>query len=275
MNFRLPAGLSREAVIGTGSYAIVAGGLDNGQSTLATAYRVDLGQGRVTRLPSMPVAVHDTAGGLVNGRPIVIGGGNASEQSVVQEWDGKRWHVIGHLPQPRSDLVAATVAGRVVVLGGYNGSRPAEPTILSSADGRRWKVIGSLPLPVRYPASTYANGSIWLFGGEINGTMQTAIQQVDPRTGRAKVVGRLPAAIGHASAVPLGDRILIIGGRRNVNTPIGHMWWFDPTTARVKPAGRLAKPLADSAVVRSEQGSYLIGGETPTMSKKIIEVSYR
>lgn len=275
VGFRLPVGLSREAVIGTGSYAIVAGGLDNGQSTLSTAYRVDLGQGRVTRLPSMPVAVHDTAGGLVNGMPIVVGGGNASEQSVVQEWNGNSWHVIGHLPQTRSDLVAATVAGRVVVLGGYNGTRPAERTILSSSDGQHWKVIGKLPVAVRYPASTVSGGAIWLFGGEVNSTMQTAIQRIDPRTGQAKVVGQLPTAIGHASAIPLGNRILLIGGRTDVNTPIDRMWWFDPRTATVRPAGRLSKPLADSAVVASGQSSYLIGGESPSMTKKIIQVSYR
>lgn len=272
--FRLPAALGREAVTSTGRYAVVAGGLVGGDSSLATAYRVDLRHGRVARLPDLPVPVHDTAGGFADG-PLVIGGGNAAEQSVVQRWDGRAWRIVGHLPQPRSDLVAATLAGRVVVLGGYNGTRAAEPGILSSTDGRTWRSIGMLPVPVRYPASALAGGAIWLFGGESSGAMRTAIQRVDPATGEARIAGRLPVPLGHAVAMPFGDRILIAGGRTGLDTLTARMWWFDPRTGRVTEAGRLPHPLADSALAHRGHTYYLLGGETPAVTSEVLRITDR
>jgi hypothetical protein len=273
--FRLPASFGREAVINTGQYQIVAGGLTGGDTSIATTYRIDLQRRRVIPMPSLPVSVHDTAGGLANGVPLVIGGGNASEQSVVQGWDGRRWLVVGHLPQPRSDIVAATVDGRVIVLGGYNGLRAAEPDILSSSNGHRWKTIGRLPVPVRYPASVLSDGTIWLFGGEIRGVMQNAIQRINPTTGDAQVVGRLPTRLGHAAAIPLRHRILIAGGRTAADKVTSRMWWFDPRTHSVRTAGRLHHPLADSAVAQSGDDFYLIGGETPSVTNSILKITYR
>lgn len=272
--FHLPTAFGREAVVTTGCRPFVAGGFVGGDSSITNAYRIDLRHGRVRTLPHLPVAVHDTAGGLA-GRPVVIGGGNASEQSVVQGWDGKAWKVVGHLPQARSDLVAANVAGRVVVAGGYNGTRPAEPAILGSADGSTWKVIGTLPVPVRYPASAVAGGAIWLLGGESGGAMQTAIQRIDPATGRTRVVGRLPHPLGHAVAIPFGTRILVAGGRTDSSTITGRMWWFDTATGAVTRAGHLPHPLADSAVAQCGDTSYILGGESSGVTDQILKVTDR
>ena len=272
--FRLPSAFGREAVINTGQYAVVGGGLLAGDTSTASAYQLDPGAAQVSAMPSLPVPVHDTAGGLASGIPIVIGGGNASEQSVVQGWNGHEWHVLGHLPQARSDLVAATVGQQVIVLGGYKGSRPAEPTILRTSNGRVWNSIGTLPVPVRYAASTVADGSIWLFGGETDNVERKAIQRVDPETGQAQLVGKLPVGLGHAVAIPLGSRILIAGGRLTPNTVTDRMWWFDPSTGAVTPAGHLPHPLADSAVTRKGDVFYLVGGETPSFTDGILAVTY-
>jgi N-acetylneuraminic acid mutarotase len=272
--FRLPAPLAREAVVGAGCRAIVAGGLVDGDSSTATASRIDLRSGRVSPLPPLTVPVHDTAG-VTAARPLVIGGGNAAEQSVVQAWDGAGWRVVGHLPQARSDLVAAVVTGRVVVAGGYDGARPAEPDILDSADGGAWRVDGVLPVPVRYPASAVVGGTIWLFGGESAGVTRSAIQRIDPATGRARLVGRLPRALGHAVAMPFGPRILIAGGRTAANAVSDRLWWFDTRTAAVTAAGRLPHPLADSALARCAGTDYLLGGETPALTDRVLRVTYR
>lgn len=270
---RLPRAVAREAVIDQGRYAVVAGGMVSGDSSTASAFRFDTEHPGASPLPSLQVPVHDTAGALAGSTPLVIGGGNAREQSVVQAWDGTRWHVIGHLPQARSDLVAAVAGGRVVVLGGYNGSRTAEPDILASRDGRSWTRIGTLPLPVRYAASTVADGAVWLFGGERDGQMQRAIQRVDPATGRARLVGHLPTPTGHAVAMTMGDRILVAGGRTGANSATDRMWWFDPTTDRLTPAGRLPAAITDSAVVQHGNRSFLLGGESPGVTTRAVEIT--
>lgn len=269
---RLPGPIAREAAVSTPAGTIVAGGLLDGDASSATTYLLTP-SGASRRMPSLPVPVHDTAGALLAGKALVIGGGNASEQDVVQEWDGHRWRVVGHLPQARSDLVAASVGDRVLVLGGYDGTRPAEPGILASTDGRRWRTIGRLPVPVRYPASTVVDGAVWLFGGERSGAEQRAIQRVDPRTGAARVAGELPVALGHAVAVPLDGRVLLVGGRTGPDTLSARLWWFDPSTGRVTPAGRLSRPLADAAVARLGTRTVVVGGESPADTDQLVEVT--
>jgi N-acetylneuraminic acid mutarotase len=273
---RLPEPIAREAVVPTtGTSVMVAGGLRPGDSSTAAAYTLDLRSGAVHALPPLAVPVHDTAGARVGRRALVVGGGNASEQAVVEASAGGRWRIVGHLPRARSDLSVAYVAGRVLALGGYNGSRPAEPDILASREGRSWSVVGRLSVPVRYAATAVAGGSVWVLGGEVAGTMQTAVQRIDPRTGQARVVAHLPHRIGHATAVAVGDRILLVGGRTGVDTPTAAMWWFDPATGAVRAAGRLPTPLADSAGVQVGDTAYLIGGETPAESRHLIALAVR
>src|SRR5689334_22141538 len=222
--FRLPAPIAREAVAGRGPVVTVAGGLLPGNGSTAAAYELDLRSGKSKALPDMHVQVHDTAGARVGSRTLVIGGGNAAEQDVVQAWNGDAWSTIGHIPQARSDLSVVSVGRSVFVLGGYSGRTVAEADILASDDGRSWKSIGRLETPVRYAASAVARGRIWLFGGERAGQMQGAIQEVDPASGRTTVVGQLRAPVGHASAVVLGSRILVAGGRGDDGSILDAMW---------------------------------------------------
>lgn len=274
-SLRLPIPVAREAVapLGGGRF-VVAGGLVGGDSSTNRAFVLDTRRGRVSPAPAMPVPVHDTAG-IVLGRPLVVGGGNSSEQDVVQARGPRGWKVVGHLPQPRSDLTAAVVGGHGLVVGGYDGVTPAMATVLSSADGVHWRAVGSLPAPVRYAAWTVLGGHLWLFGGERSGEEQDAVQEVDAR-GHARVVGHLPVALGHAAAVALGGRILLVGGRTTPDTLTDRMWWFDPATGRFTAAGHLPTPLADAAVaVDGPDRAWLVGGEHPAVTDEVLRVALR
>ena len=254
---------------------VVAGGLVPGGQSTAVTYRIEPGSGRVQPLRSLPVPVHDTAGVLLGHRPVVVGGGNATEQDVVQVRRPGGWSVAGRMPQARSDLTAVTIGDRALVLGGYDARTPAVRSILSSRDGVHWSTIGALPVPVRYAASVVSDRAVWVFGGERAGLEQRVVQRIDAATGHASVVAHLPHPLGHASAIALGRRILLVGGRVGANTVTDLMWWFDPTTHRFAPAGRLPVPLADSAVAVDGGGVYLVGGESPSMSDRVLRVALR
>jgi N-acetylneuraminic acid mutarotase len=202
---------------------------------------------------------------------LVLGGGNSAEQDVVQASGPGGFTVSGHLPQPRSDLSAAKLDGRVVVLGGYDATSVAVPGITTSRDGDRWRTVGSLPVPVRYAASAVHDDAVWLFGGERAHVMQRAVQRITP-TGRAVVVARLPVPLGHAAAVEVGSRILLIGGRLTDTTLTDRMWWFDPATRQFQRAGRLPHVLADSAVITDRGDIYLLGGESPQVTAQAIRI---
>ena len=256
---------------------IVAGGLIAGDGSTAATYRLDLASGHATKLPNLPVSVHDVAGATVGGRPVVLGGGNASEQDVIQVGGGPAgaWKVAGHLPTRRSDLSAVAAGDRVLVLGGFDGVSPALADILATSDGTTFRVVGRLSVPVRYAAVAVANGALWVFGGERSGAEVDALQRVDLRTGKSRVVGHLRYALGHASAVTIDDRILVIGGRTSTTQLTDAMEWFDPQNRRFVSAGKLPTVLADSAVVTKGHSTYLIGGESPRVSDRVIRLSFR
>ena len=274
--WRLPQPVAREAVIPqSAGRLMVGGGLLAGDVSSAASYELDLANGRATALQDLPTAVHDTAGARIGGRDVVVGGGNASEQAVLQSRFGKRWRTTGRLPGPRSDLSTVTVGATAYVVGGYDGTSPALPEVLASRDGDRWRTVARLRVPVRYAATVAQGGAIWVLGGEVSGHMVDTVQRIDPGAGRARVVGHLPRPLGHAAAVVLGDRVLVAGGRTTQDALTSRMWWFDPSTRTFTRAGRLPTPLADSAVVSAGGSAYLVGGETPGFSDRVLRLSYR
>jgi hypothetical protein len=271
---RLPEPLAREALSRTADPArvVVAGGLLAGDRSSRSTYVLDLRTGRTRPLPDLPTAVHDTAGATLAGRQVVIGGGNASEQSVVQTRRATGWRVLGNLPDARSDLGAVTGRGQVYVVGGYDGRSPALAGVLRSVDGRRWSTVARLPVPVRYAAAALVGGTLWVFGGAVAGAMRDEVQRVDLAAGRARVVAHLPYAVGHEVAVELGGRLLVAGGRTGQDRVTARMWWFRPGSGRFVAAGRLPTPLADSAVVGGGTTAYLVGGETPALSDRVLRL---
>jgi hypothetical protein len=273
--WRLPEPVAREAAVATSRGLVVAGGLAAGDQSTATAYRLDLTSGHAATLADLPVPVHDVGGATAKGEPEVVGGGNATEQDVVQKARRRGgWRISGHLPSVRSDLVAVTVGARVFAIGGYDGVTPALPDVLVSTRGGVFHAFARLRLAVRYAAVARSDGALWVFGGERNGVEVSAIQRIDLGTGRVQVAGHLPRPLGHASAVRLGSRVLLAGGRTSGTRLTAAMWWFDPAAPdAMHRAGSLPSPLADSAVVATSGAAYLVGGETPTLSDRVLRLT--
>lgn len=136
-------------------------------------------------------------------------------------------------------------------------------------------MIGSLPVPVRYAAGVVQGGAVWLFGGERSGVQQTAVQRIDPVTGSARVAAHLPRPLGHASAIALGRRILLLGGRTGPTSMTSQMWCFDPATHHFTRAGKLPVPLADAAVGVVSGVAYVVGGESPEVTDRVLSVTLR
>lgn len=288
MPYHLKTGVGRSALFDTACLllpnhtcngAIVAGGLVAGDSTTDVVQLIDFDRGSVTSLAPLAVPVHDTAGALDSAmNPLVIGGGNTSEQKVVQQYVGGKWVMIGDLPTTRSDLSALTTGSQdALVLGGYDGTTPAIGGALKSTDGRHWSDAGSLAVPVRYAAAALdAHQVVWLFGGEVAGAEQDVVQSYNPANGVSQVVAHLPMRLGHMSAAAVGDRILVLGGRTDASSGAmtDAMWWFDPATHTFTDAGRLPYPVADAMLARSHPSGflYLIGGESPHPISTILKI---
>ncbi|MDQ6686043.1 MAG: kelch repeat-containing protein [Actinomycetota bacterium] len=279
LGWTLPAPTARQALVPDGPATVVlAGGmLPDGTST-DRAVRISLPNGRSHPLPRLAVPVHDAAGGRYAGKVAVFGGGNATEQAVVQVLAGRRWQRAGSLPTTRSDLsVVATPAG-TLVLGGYDGvGTPLAILRHSATSGLHG--VGRLAVGVRYAATVLVGSSVYVFGGEVSGHELGQVQRFDvrpggvARVGRVSVVGRLPHPLGHAMAAVFGDRVLLMGGRTSADQQTGAMWWYDPATGRFSHAGRLPRPLSDAAVATVGHSAYLLGGEDPNVTGLVVRVT--
>jgi N-acetylneuraminic acid mutarotase len=274
-HWTLPVASGRQAVVQVGKQTVIlAGGLVAGDQSTDEVLRLDLAAGRTTRLQSLAVPVHDVAGGLVGGVPAVVGGGNATEQDVVQELSDSAWHVVGHLPTTRSDLSLVQQGSHAFVIGGYDGAGVPTTILSLGADGSTTPA-GHLVRGVRYAATARVGHTAYVFGGEVLGTELDGVQAVDLHTGHTRVVARLPVPLGHAMAAAVGSRILLVGGRVTPDQQTAAMWWFDPVTKRFTHAGTLPHPLSDSGVATFGHRIWLLGGEDPAVTDGVLTISVR
>jgi hypothetical protein len=226
----------------------------------------------VRRAGTLASPVHDAAGALLGGRPVLLGGGGVTELSDVRRLGrGQRWRLLGHLPGPRSDLAVCAAPGRLVVLGGYDGN--GSPTaMLSSRDGATFRPVGHLPSGVRYPGVACTGRSAWFLGGEDRGRELREVWRVDLDTGTVHPEGRMPHRLGHETVATVGNRLLVLGGRTGPKAVTDAIWWFDTATRSWTRAGRLPYPVADAASVSLGGRLFLLGGETPGFTPRVVAV---
>jgi len=258
-----------------GGQLIVAGGLQPGDVTTGRVWRIDPGTGKAHRLPDLAAPVHDVAGGVVAGRPTLVGGGSATSLSVVQRQAAAgTWKVAAHLPTARSDVSAVVVPGGLVAVGGYDGVHMPR-AVLRTSDGRHFHAIARLPHGVRYAGVALLDGQLWVLGGEASGQELREVWRVDLSSGQVTAVGRLPGPLGHEAVIPVDGRLLVLGGRTTSSTMTNRMWWFTPATRTWRKAGRLPYPLADAPTAQLGGVTYLVGGETPHFTRRVLRVTVR
>jgi hypothetical protein len=258
--WRLPSAVAGEVALAQRGRLLVIGGLDPSGASSDSILAIDPRTGDVRDRGALVQPTHDAAGAVLGGNAFVFGGGESSSYTGVEKLtSGNPPELIGNLPTARSDLAAATIAGRAYLVGGYDGSTLASD-VLATGDGRRFQPVAQLRVPVRYPAVATARGRLFVFGGETaSGQSTDVVQEVDPRAGRTRIVASLPAAIDHAAAVAFGDRIYVLGGYVG-GVASRQIVFFDPVANRVPRIGQLPLAVADAAIVRSGAGAYLIGG---------------
>ena len=258
-----------------GAGALVAGGLQPGDHSTDQILTIDLGSGPHGAVDHLPVALHDSAGAVVRGRPTVFGGGGATELSVVQQRDRSgRWRTVGNLPGARSDLSVLPARSGVLVVGGYDGANTPR-AVLRTSNGTAFSVHGQLPEGIRYAGVAIEGDTGWIVGGERDGNELDEVLQVDLRSGDIRRVGTLPHPLGHEGVVAVGGRLLLVGGRTAPDQVSDRLWWWRPPARSWTPAGRLPYPVADAAVLAHGSYLYLMGGETPAFTDRVTRVGWR
>lgn len=262
----LAAAVANEVLVTDGRQLLLLGGLDASKLSTAAVVRVDPSTGSSTAAGSLREAVHDSSGVRLGSGALVIGGGGPSENGTADAQlvaSSGASTVVGKMPEPRSDHVAAAIGGKIYVLGGYDGSKIVSD-VVSTVDGSSFVAVGTLPVPVRYPAVAVVGRSIYLFGGvaSTQGTDTAAIQRLDTATGAIGVVGQLPTTLSHASAIVLSGQIFVLGGYVNSVQLSDQILRLDPSTNTATIVARLPAPNSDAAAVVVGGRGYLVGGKS-------------
>jgi hypothetical protein len=128
---------------------------------------------------------------------------------------GGDWRSGAPLPLPRTEVTAATVAGEIVVAGGFladgSSSRRADAY---SAVRDRWRRLPDLPLAVNHAMAAGYRGRAYVLGGYAGqigaGNAVRGAYVLD--RGRWRALPRMPEARAAAGAGVVRDRLYVVGG---------------------------------------------------------------
>jgi hypothetical protein len=255
----LPAAVQLPAVAPGAGGALAVGGLDAGDSSIASVVSID-GSG-AREVAQLPLALHDAAAAQVDGQTYLFGGGepDGTSQSIFRvAASGVRQ--AGRLPVGASDVAAATIAQTAYVVGGYTVSEPLK-TIVAFTPATGARIVGTLPRPLRYAAVAAVDGHVLIAGGTSGVTAQRAILSFDPATRTTRPIGELPYPVTHAAGAALNGSFYVLGGRSD--SPSGQrssILAVDPRSGAVRPAGRLPEALSDMGATALAGHILAVGG---------------
>ena len=257
---RLPAPVQDPATTAYGRGAMLAGGLDARDVSVADLVRI--GDGRPRRVGRLPTRLHDAAAATLGGTPYIVGGGDGGRSMSAIERIGRGGAAAhaGTLPAGMSDVAAASIGARGYVVGGYTGRVPLR-SILRFGAAVRVRDVGTLPRPLRYAAVAAADGRLIIAGGTSGTVAQRAILRFDPATRRVTRIGSLPQPLTHAAAATLRGTVYVIGGRGDArDAQHAQILAIDPRSGRTRVAGRLPAALSDTGAAAVGTRILVAGG---------------
>ncbi len=302
--YQLPGGIAGAVGIARGAVLMIAGGSSLAQPATRVVTGLDPVTGRTWPAGRLAIPVHNAAGAMLTGRPVIFGGTTRPDLPAVQavpatqdvsisqaapsvqgvsavqggsalQGVADRAAALGALPSARSGLAAVTVAGTAYLLGGCNGGSFAAD-VLATRDGRTFRTVTRLPVPVCQAATAAVGNRVWLFGGRTTAGTTDVIQQVDLASGTARVAGHLPYRLAGAAGFALHGMIYVAGGS---TAPATAPSWarpasaapasdavlrYEPGNGHLRVAARLPVPVAGAAAAVIGDTAYLIGGADRT-----------
>jgi N-acetylneuraminic acid mutarotase len=195
-------------------------------------------------------------------------GGTVSTVEIFDIGTGG-WSKGPDLPVPVNHAMAATVAGTVYVLGGYDskGQSFAGAFRLS---GNSWQSIPDLPEPRAAGAAAVVDGRIYLAGGigqsgQLAGTMLV----YDTATGQWSTAPGMPTPREHLGAAAFGGEVYTVGGRTGAGN-LSAFEAFNPGTQKWSSKPALPTPRGGmSAAATCSGGIVAVGGEAQATFKEV------
>ncbi len=176
---------------------------------------------------------------VLDGRIYLIGGyttrDDGSNLDLVSIFDpaDRSFTEVESLPEPICFPGAATVEGKIYVVGGLDSNDAPMNQILSydqaRTEGSRWQSEGAVLAQSRFAHGTIAvDGKIYIFGGLetwVDEDVYTASGEIfDPATGTVVPMASMPIALARFGTATDGRFIYTVGGTNN------DFWWTPKDT---------------------------------------------
>jgi N-acetylneuraminic acid mutarotase len=156
--------------------------------------------------------------------------------NVVEAYDTSTntWSTPAPYPTTLHHAAAATVDGRLFVIGGYVSSFSSWTTAVYEYDsvGNDWEARAPLPQARAAHAAVAVNGIIYVAGGTAMGATNsplTTVYAYNPSTNTwSGPLAPMPAGHEHLTASAVAGKIYVIGGRHNVTQNDNFTHVYDP-----------------------------------------------
>ena len=205
---------------------------------------------------------------LKSGQVLITGGcaGPGCERILasVELYDPahRSFRAVRPMSVPRASHAAVALPdGRVLVSGGWTGSRATASAEVYDPLTDRWSAVGDMTeARVSHIAIALADGRVFVMGGGAGRLGDLATAEVyDPASGTFAAVGRMHT--NHYLATALGDgRVLVTGGQDAQGDILRSAEIFDPATNQFEPTGDMATARVKHAGALLADGRVLIIG---------------
>ncbi len=153
------------------------------------------------------------------------------------------WAPLPSLPAAFSAGAAASLDGRIYVLGGNSKEATGRQVYTYDIQQRRWAGTTPLPAPRTNHASVSLGGKLYVLGGLDPVHPTSSVFVYEPRTRRWSRTTPLPRALHALGAVAFRGEIWALGGRGPSGIPSRQVWVYDPEHDRWRAGPTMPKPV--------------------------------
>lgn len=255
-----------------GQIVVLAGDVMAG--TVASAERYDPRTGITTAAGGLQLNRYGHTATLLSrgpdrGRILVTGGYNGDWQSEAEIYDPQTGtaRVIGSLRSAVFGHTATTLAdGRVVVIGGHNGSGVYRTVDIFDPDSGTWMPSDDAPASeYQHSATLLADGRILVAGGRLQSSAVVASSAVfDPRAARGQMWAAagdlMTARAGHTATLLPSGQVLVAGGYGAASNTLQSAELFLPESRTWIAAPALAQPRGGHGATLLSSGRVFFSG---------------
>lgn len=175
-----------------------------------------------TRMP-LPAPVHHAGAAAVGNRLYIVGGFTASLFSIWQpvaslyEYrpDTDSWTERASLPTPRGALAVVEFQGKLLAIGGYDGTGNSPAVELYDPATDTWTAKAPLPTPRDHLAAVTVGPRVYAIAGRLNrdyGRNLGVTEAYDPAADRWTKLADLPTPRSGITAGVIRGTIYVLGG---------------------------------------------------------------